>query len=185
MKELITQIRDLLQRSRYELQQTVNTAMVKTYWGVGKLIVEDEQHGARRAIYGAQQLQLLSQELQIEFGKGFDTTNLRNMRKFYLQFPIQETVSPKLSWSHYCKLIRIENEKARQWYLNEAIEQNWSVRALDRQISKLYYERLLSSREPQPVIQEADNQTKKVKLDVKDYLRDPYILDFLNFKFAL
>lgn len=180
MKDLITQIRDLLQRSRYELQRTVNTVMVQTYWEVGKLIVEDEQQGAKRATYGVQQLKLLSQELQAEFGKGFHERNIRFMRQFYLVFPIWNSVSTKLSWTHYRILIRIENDKARQWYINEAIEQNWSVRALDRQIGKLYYERLLSSREPQPVMQEADNQTKKLKLDVKDYLRDPYILDFLN-----
>jgi predicted nuclease of restriction endonuclease-like (RecB) superfamily len=102
------------------------------------------------------------------------------MRRFYIAFPIRETVSPKLSWSHYCKLIKIENKTARQWYINETIENNWSVRALERQISKLYYERLLASQEKAPLEQEAKEKTKPLQVDVKDYLRDPYIFDFLN-----
>ncbi len=93
--------------------------MVHTYWHVGRLIVEDEQSGNARAAYGEQQLSHLSRALTEEFGKGFDITNLRNMRRFYLIYPIRETVSPELSWSHYCRLIRIENSQAREWYAKE------------------------------------------------------------------
>lgn len=95
-------------------------------------------------------------------------------------FPIQETVSPKLSWSHYCKLIRVDNAEARNWYLRESVEQNWSVRALGRQISVLYYERLLSSHDKTLVKSEAQHKTSNLQLNSKDYLRDPYILEFLN-----
>jgi predicted nuclease of restriction endonuclease-like (RecB) superfamily len=178
--QIIEEIRTLLVQSRTNLQQTVNSTMVQTYWQIGKMIVEDEQKGEKRASYGKQQLQHISNALSKEFGKGFDTTNLRNMRRFYITFPIWETLSLKLSWSHYCKIIRIENEKARQWYINETIQNNWSVRALQRQISKLYYERLLSSKEKALVQKEAKEKTKALQLSAKDMIRDPYVLDFLN-----
>jgi predicted nuclease of restriction endonuclease-like (RecB) superfamily len=178
--QLLDDIRQILTISRRAIAQTVNSAMVQTYWQIGQLIVESEQQGQVRAEYGKQQLEQLSQSLKTEFGKGFDVSNLRNMRQLYLTFPIRETLSPKLSWSHYCKVMRIENPKARDWYIAESVANNWSVRALDRQISALYYERLLSSTDKEPVISEAIAQTDILKTDIKDYLRDPYILDFLN-----
>jgi predicted nuclease of restriction endonuclease-like (RecB) superfamily len=128
-------------------------------------------------------LEALSEQLTRQFGKGFDATNLRNMRRFYLMFPIRETVSLELSWSHYNILARVENATARSWYQQEAIQRHWSVRALDRQISKLYYERLLSSQDKAAVQAEAEQkiaETEQSALSAKDYLRDPYILDFLN-----
>lgn len=178
--KLIENLKLLIVSSRAKIIQSVNTIMVQTYWNIGKIIVEDEQKGEARASYGKKQLQHISQELTKEFGKGFDVSNLRNMRRFYVTFPIQETVSPKLSWSHYCRLVKIENISAREWYIQESIENNWSVRALQRQISKLYYERLLSSKEKLPLRQEAEEKTKILQVDTKDMLRDPYIFDFLN-----
>ncbi|KIM12901.1 MAG: 50S ribosomal protein L31 [Sulfurovum sp. FS08-3] len=178
--QIIEDIKNLLIISRTQLQQSVNSVMVQTYWQIGKMIVEDEQKGESRAKYGKKQLEQISNALTVEFGKGFDTTNLRNMRRFYLTFPIQETLSLKLSWSHYCKIMRIENLNARDWYIKETIENNWSVRALERQISVLYYERLLSSSEKAPVIEEATQKTNELHIEIKHYLRDPYILDFLN-----
>jgi hypothetical protein len=130
--------------------------MVQTYWHIGRLIVEDEQQGQRRAEYGKQQLEQLSQALRAEYGKGFDVTNLRNMRKFYLMFPIQDAVRLELGWTHYRKIMHIENPKARNWYITECIANNWSARALERQVEKLYYERLLSSTDKAPVIKEAN-----------------------------
>ncbi len=115
-----------------------------------------------------------------EFGRGFDASNLRRMRQFYLTFPICGTVSHKLTWSHYRQLIRVENTEARTWYMKECIMQNWSVRALDRQISKLYFERLLSSKDKTPVRDEAEAITQSLQSEPKDYLRDPYVLEFLN-----
>ncbi len=178
--ELLSSIRELLVSSRNQLIRSVNTAMVQTYWQIGKLIVEDEQNGNTRAEYGKQVLANLSKELQQEFGKGFDTRNLRYMRSFYLTYPIWNTVCSELSWSHYRTLIRIENEQARNWYMQECAEQAWSVRALERQISVLYYERLLSSQNQDAVKNEAVGKIAPLQLDSKDYLRDPYILDFLN-----
>ncbi len=178
--KLLDSIRILLVSSRQQLQQTINTTMVQTYWNIGRLIVAEEQNGNNRAAYGTQQLEYLAQQLQTDFGRGFDARNLRNMRKFYLLYPIWNAVRTELSWTHYRILIRIENEEARKWYANESIINQWSYRALERQISTLYYERLLSSKEKSPVVKEANDQTVPLKSNIKDYLRDPYILDFLN-----
>ncbi|KTD57882.1 PDDEXK nuclease domain-containing protein [Legionella shakespearei] len=182
--ELLIEIRSILNQARTQLQQTVNHTMVQTYWNVGRLIVEHEQKGKSRSDYGQQQIKALSEQLRQEFGKGFNERNLRNMRSFYLLYPIWQTVSAKLSWSHYCALLRVENPKAREWYMKEAIDHAWSVRALDRQIDKLYYERLLSSKEKQPVIDEANAHIEPLKNNPKNYLRDPYILEFLNLPYA-
>jgi predicted nuclease of restriction endonuclease-like (RecB) superfamily len=176
----INDIRHLLEQSRQRLQKTVNSTMVQSYWQVGRLIVEDEQQGKSRATYGKRVLQQLASTLTTEFGKGFDLTNLRNMRRFYLAFPIRETVSLELSWSHYNHLARIENEQARNWYKAEAVEQSWSVRALERQIGVLYYERLLSSKDGKDVKAEATEKTLPLAIGKENYLRDPYILEFLN-----
>lgn len=177
---IIENLKNLIHSSRIGVMQSVNTIMVQTYWHIGKMIVEDEQNGEVRAEYGKKQLEHISKELTQEFGKGFDSRNLRNMRQFYLTFPNWNAVSTKLSWTHYRTLMRIENPKAREWYIQETIAHNWSVRALDRQISVLYYERLLSSKEKAPVEIEAERKTKELSVDIKEYIRDPYILDFLN-----
>jgi predicted nuclease of restriction endonuclease-like (RecB) superfamily len=178
--DLLASIRQLLIESRDQLIRTVNNVMVKTYWEVGRLIVEDEQHGEKRAAYGQSQIKSLAEDLRKEFGKGFTARNLLNMRAFYLQYPIWHSVSTKLTWTHYRILLRVQDAKAREWYTQEAIDNGWSVRALDRQIDKLYYERLLMSKDKTPVIQEAENHTKSLEIDAKNYLRDPYILDFIN-----
>jgi len=162
--------------------------MVASYWEIGRLIVEHEQQGQARAAYGKRQLAELSTRLTKQFGKGFDASNLRNMRRFHLAFPIREAVSLELSWSHYNLLARLENPSARQWYAHEAISANWSVRALERQIGVLYYERLLSSKLHSPALAgdkslvtiEAAERTAPLAESPKDFLRNPYILDFLN-----
>ena len=180
LASLVEPIALIIEQARGQVRQAVNSAMVHSYWHIGQMIVDHEQQGAARAQYGKQQLQHLSAELTERLGKGFDVTNLRNMRAFYQAFPIRETVSLELSWSHYNALSRIENESARRWYQQEAQRQAWSVRALERQISKLYYERLLASQDKTLVETEAAKHTQPLAESVKDYLRDPYILDFLN-----
>ena len=177
---ILEDIRTLLVSSRQNLQQSINTAMVKTYWHIGRIIIEDEQKGEQRAEYGKKQLEYIAENLMNDFGKGFSARNLRNMRQFYSSFPIWQSVNAKLSWTHYVRLLRIENKSAREWYMNESVENNWSARALDRQINSLYYERLLSSKEKAPVESEAQKNTKELQVDAKDVLRDPYIFDFLN-----
>ncbi len=154
--------------------------MLNTYWHIGRLIVEEEQSGHIRAEYGMKQLEDLAQILQSEFGKGFDSRNLRNMRKLYLMHLIWNAVRTKLTWTHHRILMRITNNEAREWYANECEVNNWSSRALERQIGTLYYERLLSSKDKGLVAREADEKTAQLKIDVRNYLRDPYILDFLN-----
>ncbi len=163
-----------------DIKQAVNTAMVQAYWQIGRLIVEDEQQGQTRAEYGKAQLKQLSAQLTDDYGKGFDVTNLRNMRRFYMAFPIRDALRLELSWTHYRTLIRIDNTNAREWYQQEAISQNWSARALERQIGTLYYERLLASKDKVLVEQEASEKTQPLTETTKEYLRDPYILDFLN-----
>ena len=180
VQPLVQAITQLVEQARGQVRQAVNSAMVMTYWEIGRLIVEHEQQGEARAAYGKQQLQYLSNQLSQQFGKGFDVTNLRNMRRLYLAFPIRETLSLELGWSHYNLLARIENKHARQWYQQEAITQHWSVRALERQIGVLYYERLLASKNKTAVEAEASKNIAPLTETVKDYLRDPYILDFLN-----
>ncbi|AMO54324.1 hypothetical protein GZ77_22385 [Endozoicomonas montiporae] len=182
--ELLQAIRDVLNQSRAQLQKTINHTMVQAYWNVGRLIVEEEQNGAERASYGKKQMESLSRQLTSEFGRGFDVRNLRNMRAFYLTFPKRNALRTELSWTHYRRLIRIDNAQAREWYMQEAIEQNWSARALDRQVGKLYYERLLATQNNQqdirPVQDEALEKTSALATPPQDYLRDPYVLDFLN-----
>lgn len=178
--KLVNDIKNILHSSRANLQQSINTAMVQTYWNIGKIIVEHEQNGDKKAQYGKKQLEQISNNLTAEFGKGFDVTNLRRMRQFYTTFPIWDSVSLELSWTHYRRLVRIENQDSRDWYIKESIANNWSARALDRQVSKLYYERLLSSKEKVPVEKEAKEETNSLQINPKDILRDPYIFDFLN-----
>ncbi|MCL1979710.1 MAG: DUF1016 N-terminal domain-containing protein, partial [Proteobacteria bacterium] len=156
---LIGQIAEVVQQARGHVRQSVNQAMVASYWEIGRLIVEHEQQGQARAAYGQRQLAELSDRLTELFGKGFDASNLRNMRRFYLAFPIRETVSLELSWSHYNVLARVEKPSAREWYLREAVSQSWSVRALERQIGVLYYERLLSSKDKALVQAQAAQRT--------------------------
>jgi len=143
-------IRKILHQARNKTYIAVNTAMVDAYWQIGKLIVKHEQRGAERAEYGKELLKQLSIQLTSDFGRGFDVRNLRNMRAFYQTFPIRNALRTELSWTHYRSLIRIKSQKTRDWYIEETITQNWSARALERQISTLYYERLLSSKEPEP-----------------------------------
>lgn len=180
LSALVEPIAQIIEQARGQVRQAVNSAMVHSYWHIGEMIVEHEQQGASRAEYGTQQLQVLSTQLTERLGKGFDVRNLRNMRAFYQTFPIRNALRTELSWTHYRSLLRIDNSSARQWYLQEAISQNWSARALDRQISKLYYERLLASQDKALVEAEAKAHTEPLAQSVKDYLRDPYILDFLN-----
>ncbi len=181
---LLTNIRELLNQGRKQVFQAVNAAMVQTYWEIGRLIVEDEQQGQARAEYGKGVLKTLSTALTNEFGKGFDVRNLSNMRSFYQAYPIWNAVRTELSWTHYRTLLKVENEQARQWYINEAIQQAWSARALERQIGVLYYERLLATQakqqDIQPVLDEGQQKTTELALTAKDYLRDPYIFDFLG-----
>ncbi len=183
---LYGQIRSLLAEARQHVRRTVNQTMVHTYWQIGRLIVDDEQGGKERAAYGKQVLPELSRRLSAEFGKGFSVPNLRNFRQFFLNFSeeqIRYTPCSELSWSHYRALMRVADPDARRWYWNEAASQQWSVAALDRQIGTFYYQRLLSSQagEQAGLRQEAaQNIAADAPFSPRDFIRDPYILEFLE-----
>jgi len=180
IEELYSNIRNILQSARKRVYSAVNFAMVESYWLIGQTIVEHEQHGETRAVYGKGLLKELAARLTKDFGKGFDERELRKMRQLYLTFPKCDTLRHELTWSHYRRLISVENEQARLWYMNEAAQGVWSTRQLDRQISTLYYERLLASRDKAPVIAEAKEKMSQVKPE--QFIHDPFVLEFLNLK---
>lgn len=210
INSLYREIRSVLERARASAYRAVNTAMVHAYWNIGRLIVEHEQGGKRRAAYGEAVLEALSSQLTAEFGRGFDVRNLRYMRQFYLAFPIRNAVRSEstsrpnrnalrgdsanrhaapdespglradLSWTHYRLLLGVEKPAARAWYMNEAADQQWSTRQLERQISVLYYQRLLASRKKAPVRREA--REKLTAVGPEEFIRDPYVLEFLNLR---
>jgi predicted nuclease of restriction endonuclease-like (RecB) superfamily len=180
--DFYTEIKTILHTARNKAFKSVNFLMVEAYWNIGRRIVEEEQQGEKRAEYGAHLLRDLAKFLTAEFGQGFSEQSLRNMRQFYLSFPIRSTLWSELTWSHYKLLIRVGNEKARGFYGEEAVSSNWSVRALERQINSLYYERLLSSKEKSIVIDEMKEKTNQLSLNPQDFLKDPYVLEFLNLK---
>lgn len=174
---LYDSIKNVLAQARQTACRAVNFTMVTAYWEIGRLITEDELHN-QRADYGKFVLKNLAERLSKEFGKGFDESNLRYMRLFYKAFPICDTLRHELSWSHYRRLLSVENIAARTWYMNEAADAVWSTRQLDRQISTLYYERLLSSRVKEPVIEEAEQKLSEIS--PLEFIKDPYVLEFLN-----
>ncbi|HFU74694.1 MAG TPA: DUF1016 domain-containing protein [Arcobacter sp.] len=180
--DFYSNIRDILQTARNKTYKQINFIMVEAYWNIGKQIAQEEQNGDDRAKYGSYLIKKLSKHLTTDFGKGFTQQNLRNMRQFYNCFPIRSTLCSELTWSHYRLLIRIQNENAREWYMNEAVQSNWSVRALERQIGTHYYERILSSKDKQIVENEAKEKTKDLQLTSKDIIKDPYVLEFLDLK---
>lgn len=181
MQDLLGHLRDLIASARTQALRTVDAIQVQTCWEIGRHIVEFEQGGAARADYGSKLIPNLAATLTAEFGKGFDSSNLRKMRQFFLYFPIRDAVRPELSWTHYRILLRVEDEQARRWYMNETAEQNWASRALERQIGTLYYERLLVSRDREPVQAEALAQIAPLQKHPREFVRDPVLLEFLGF----
>lgn len=180
LNTLYERIRLVLVQARQRAAVAVNSAAVQAYWEVGRMIVEEEQQGADRAAYGKYLLREISQRLSIELGKGFDESNLRNIRAFYLAFPIRDALRHELTWTHYRLLARVENDTARQFYTQETIDCQWNTRTLERQIHALYYERLLRSRERR-ALREEEN-AGNAPLRPQDILRDPYLLDFLGLR---
>lgn len=175
-------VTDVLQNARRKAYHAVNFIMVEAYWNVGRMIVEEEQHGKERAEYGAFLVRNLAVRLTGTLGKGYSEPSLWNMRQFYQRFPILSALRRELAWTHYKMLIRVDNDVARSWYLTEAADQNWSTRALDRQINTLYYERLKMSRNKKTVIEEMQEKTALLAPSPKDFIKDPYVLEFLGLK---
>ena len=158
--------------AQHRLSTAVNSAMVTTYWEIGEQIFKACGENDR-AEYGKKLLEYLSEQLTVEFGKGFDKSNLRKMRQFYCTFPIRDTLCPELSWSHYRVLMRINDEQARRFYMEECAKAAWSVRQLERQINTMYYQRILASQDKIAVANEI--QTTEPKPEYKK------IVDFFQF----
>lgn len=178
---MILEIRELLENARKNVAQQVNTQLLTTYWNIGRIIVEYEQQNQIRADYGKQTLRELSKELTREFGKGFSRSNLQNMRAFYLAYEKCQTVSGKLSWSHYCELLSITDENKRSFYEKESINSGWSVRELKRQIDSLLYERLLLSSGDVNKEKVLSLAQKGIEINQPaDIIRDPYVFEFLG-----
>ncbi len=182
--EFYEDIRKILAQARNKAYAAINVAMVEAYWSVGRRIVEEEQKGKERAGYGEYLLKNLSEHLTKELGRGYTEANLRNFRQFYLAFPesgkICYAVRSELSWTHYRLIMRVDNPMAREYYMNETVDSNWSSRVLERQICSHYYERLLSSRNKRAMLIEAKKTAQSQLSRPDDFIKDPYVLDFLG-----
>ncbi len=180
ISDIYQQIREVLTKARSRAMQAVNTAMVSSYWEIGRIIVEEEQRGKVRAGYGKRLIQDLSKKLSTEFGKGFNKRNLWFMRSFYLAFPKVNALRSELSWTHYRLLLKVESPDVRNFYIEECITGTWSTRQLERQINSFYYERLLASRDRKPVREEiTDLEPSSMPEDI---IKDPYVLEFLQLR---
>lgn len=171
-----THIHEIMESARKRAYSAANFAMVQAYWRIGESIVA-KQKGMERAEYGTKLIQQLSKRMTADFGKGFTVANLKNMRQFYLTFPIGQTLSSQLSWSHYCELMRVTQKDARAFYLEECIKEGWSVRQLKRQIGSFHYERLLGK----PTLA-AQPEGEIAPTRPEDLIRDPYVLEFLGLR---
>lgn len=180
LQPLLAELAELIRQARQQAVRAVDAIQVQTCWEVGRHIVEFEQGGQTRAAYGKKLLPTLAKGLTAEFGKGFDASNLRYMRLFYQAFPIRDALRHELSWTHYRSLLKLDSDSARQWYMNEAATQNWSTRALERQIGTLYYERLLASQDRAAVEQEAASKLQDLGKSPREFVRDPVLLEFLG-----
>jgi predicted nuclease of restriction endonuclease-like (RecB) superfamily len=176
-KSLVTDIQNILHTARTKSYAAVNFAMVEAYWQIGRRIVEEEQQGRGRAEYGAHLIKDLARQLTVESGKGLDERELRRMRQFYQVFPIRDALRPELTWTHYRLIMRVENPRARDYYLGESSEQNWSSRVLERNIHTLYYERLLASQDKKSALAKESSFENH---SPADFIKDPYVLEFLG-----
>lgn len=176
-EKFYNEIKNILNMARNKVYKTANFVMVEAYWNIGKSIIE-EQGGNEKAEYGAGLIKELSKQMTQDFGKGFTVTNLKYMRQFYLMFPNSHALRDELSWTHYRLLIKVENDNAREFYMQEAAKSQWSTRQLERQINSFFYERLLSSKNKKQVADEI--QTLEPAKKPEDIIRDPYVLEFLG-----
>jgi len=176
-EEIYSSIRSSVITAQNKVYAAVNSAMVIAYWEIGEQIYKACGENDR-AEYGKNLLKYLSDRLTVEFGKGFDESNLRRMRQFYLTYPICDTLCHELSWSHYRILMKIADKPARDFYTEECAKSAWSVRQLERQINTMYYQRLLASKDKSSVA--AEIQTSTPKPEYEKAIKDPYIMEFLQ-----
>ena len=152
--KLIERIEQIVKEAKYNIAKSVNTNMVQAYWNIGKYIVEFEQGGSFKAKYGEALLTNLSKDLKLRFGRGYSRPNLNNMRKFYKYYPICQNISDKLSWSHFCELIKLDDELERNFYEKQIEKENWNIETLKRQINSSLFLRLAASKDKQGILDE-------------------------------
>lgn len=184
-KSVITDVKDIISAGQRTAYRAASSAMVMTYWNVGKRIVEQEQAGSARAEYGKALIEVLAQELTMEYGNSYSKRNLQYFRKFYLYFPDESIVNAcvhNLNWTQFRSLLRVPDEEARLWYMNEASSEGWSSRTLDRNISTQYYDRLLQSPKKENVIAEMKQKTADYQKNSFELLKNPIMAEFLGFK---
>lgn len=175
---LIGRISDCLTQGRIQATRQVNTVLLETYWQIGHYIIEFEQSGQERADYGSNLLAQLSRDLKAAHGKGFSRRNVLDMRRFYLTYPKWQTVSAKLTWSHYTELLAVSDELARSFYEQQCIRENWSVRELKRQKNSALFERVALSKDREEILALA-KQGQPIE-SVQDAVKDPYVFEFLD-----
>ncbi len=184
--DLLAQVGNLLQHARTQVAQQVNTVLVNTYWQIGQYIVEYEQNGQEKSVYGSKLIDKLSADLTAQFGKGFSRSNLIYMRKFYLTFPnwwdsvpqISETVSHQLSWGHYFEILKADDPLEISFYCKQCAKDKWSVRELKRQMKSMLFHRLALSKDKEGVLRLANEGIEVQKPE--DIIRDPYVLEFVG-----
>jgi predicted nuclease of restriction endonuclease-like (RecB) superfamily len=181
INRLYQRVREILDSARQQVARSINSEMVQAYWLIGQAIVEQEQKGEKRADYGELVVESLSQRMRTEGLKGFDRSNLWHMRNFYLNFPnFLDALRRELSWTHYRLLLKVENPEARAFYEIEAAEGNWSTRELERQINSFFFERTALSKQKRRMLQKRREESEKYS--PQDFVKDPYVLEFLNLR---
>lgn len=179
-QKLVDSIGDTITSARLRAIQTVNNELLMANWKIGKYIVEYEQNGNEKAEYGSSLLTNLSKDLKSRFGKGFSKSNIYLMRQFYLKYQIFQSVTGKLTWTHFAELLSVTDDHSRSIYEKQAVNENWSVRELKRQISSSLFERLALSQDKSGILKLS--QKGLVVSEPKDILKDPYVLEFLHIK---
>ena len=183
-KKTISDIKAIIDSGRNAAYSTTSQIMIMTYWNIGKRIVEEEQNGSERAEYGKNLINVLSTDLTKEYGNSFSARNLHYYRKFYQFFPHSEILNAcvqNLRWTHFRTLLRVSDENARLWYMNEASKEGWDYRTLYRNISTQYYYRLLESPRKDEVISEMKDKTSEYQNNPAEIIKSPVIAEFLGF----
>ncbi|MBL1214890.1 MAG: DUF1016 domain-containing protein [Ignavibacteriae bacterium] len=177
-ENLKTQIGELLKKGREQAGRAINTILVQTYWQIGRYIIEFEQKGKEKAGYGEELLKNLSKDLTLTYGKGFSRSNLTYMRKIFLAFPKSETLSHKLSWSHYFEILKADTDLELKFYTKQCELENWSVRELRRQMKSMLFHRLALSKDKEGIL---NLSNRGIDIDQPaDIIKDPYVLEFLS-----
>jgi len=177
-KELIENIGSVFNKAKSKIISAINVEMIDAYWKIGKNIIEFEQKGKLKAEYGSKLLLRISKDLKLKYGKGFSRSNLSYMRQFYIKYPNRETVSHKLSWSHYFELLKIDDDLAREFYLNQTITENWTVRELKRQKKTGLFHRIAINKDKEKIL-ELSKEGQIIKSE-NDLTKDPYVFEFLG-----